>query len=92
MVSPSRVRLNQLNERLSNMQLQLDESSVIKKEVYEQKIRSLREKINKNANDDEAKFKLLSEQIVKIRETASTDKGLNENVNERRVKELKTVD
>lgn len=30
----------------------------IKKEVYEQKVKSLRDKINKNAGDDEAKFKV----------------------------------
>lgn len=34
-VSPSRTRINQLTERLANMQLDLDQEKQIKREFYE---------------------------------------------------------
>ena len=48
-VSPTRAKISQLNERLSNIQLQVDEDKTIKKETYETKLKALDEKVTKSA-------------------------------------------
>jgi hypothetical protein len=46
----------------------------IKKGTFETKIRILDDKITKNAENDEAKFKLIKEQLVKLQEAIQTEK------------------
>lgn len=60
-VSPTRAKISQLNERLSNMQLQVDEEKVLKKENFEGKLKILDEKITKSSQSDDSKFKLLKD-------------------------------
>lgn len=60
-VSPTRAKISQLNERLSNIQLSVDEDKTIKKETFESKLKVLDEKVTKSAQTDDAKFKVLRE-------------------------------
>ena len=45
-VSPNRVKINQISEKLASLQCQVAEEKSIKKETFEAKIRILDEKIS----------------------------------------------
>lgn len=92
-VSPTRAKISQLNERLSNIQLQVDDDKTIKKETFESKLKLLDEKVTKTSQTDDAKFKVLREQLVKIQDTITNEKVHRDAQDEKaRTKDLKALD
>lgn len=82
-VSPNRQKISQLNERLSNMQLQVDGDEVMKRENFEKKLKVLDDGVTKITQQDDTKFKLLKDQLIKIQETMQNEKILTDNTNEK---------
>lgn len=92
-LSPSRAKISQLSEKLSNLQMQSEEDKSMKKETFEIKLKALDEKVVKGAQQDEAKFKLLREQLVKLQDSVSNEKVVRESHDDRtRTKDLKQTE
>ncbi|CAK84945.1 unnamed protein product (macronuclear) [Paramecium tetraurelia] len=86
-LSPSRAKISQLTEKLSNLQHSIDEDQAFKKETFEQKVKILEDK------NDESKFKLLKEQLSKVEEGAQNEKIIRESDDEKlRTKDLKGLE
>lgn len=52
------------------MQLQVDDDVVIKREVFENKLKSLDDVVTKQSQNEDNKFRLLKDQLIKIQDTA----------------------
>ncbi|CAK56334.1 unnamed protein product (macronuclear) [Paramecium tetraurelia] len=92
-LSPSRAKISQLNEKLSNLQHSINEDQAIKKETFEQKVKILEDKVTKQQQSDESKFKLLKEQLSKVEEGAQNEKIIRESGDEKlRTKDLKGLE
>ncbi|CAD8131973.1 unnamed protein product [Paramecium octaurelia] len=92
-LSPSRAKISQLTEKLSNLQHSIDEDQAFKKETFEQKVKILEDKVTKQQQNDESKFKLLKEQLSKVEEGAQNEKIIRESGDEKlRTKDLKGLE
>ncbi|CAD8180437.1 unnamed protein product [Paramecium octaurelia] len=92
-LSPSRAKISQLSEKLSNLQHQIDEDQAFKKETFESKIKILEDRATKQAQGDDSKFKLLKEQLQKVEEGAQNEKIIREAGDEKlRSKDLKGLE
>jgi hypothetical protein len=60
------------------MQMQVDEDRTLKKEVFEQRLKTLDEKVVKASQQDEAKFKAMREQMSKVQEVIHESKSLRD--------------
>ena len=52
------------------MQLQVDDDVVIKREVFESKLKVLDDAVTKQSQTEDNKFRLLKDQLIKIQDTA----------------------
>ncbi|CAD8067546.1 unnamed protein product [Paramecium primaurelia] len=92
-LSPSRAKISQLSEKLSNLQHQVDEDQAFKKETFENRVKLLEDKATKQSQADDSKFKLLREQLQKIEEGAQNEKIIRETGDEKlRSKDLKLLE
>merc|ERR1712144_140644 len=66
--SPSKLRVQQLSDKLANLQTGLEEEKTTRKDQFEYKIHALDEKCQRNQMAEETKFKLLKDQITKLSE------------------------
>ncbi|CAD8152009.1 unnamed protein product [Paramecium pentaurelia] len=92
-LSPSRAKISQLSEKLSNLQDSIDEDQAFKKDTFEQMVQVLLDKAIKKQQRDEQKFKLLKEQLQNVEEGAQSEKIIRESGDEKlRPKYLKGLE
>merc|ERR1712000_646978 len=91
-VSPSKLRIHQLSEKLNNLQSGLDDDKKARRDAFDYKILAVEEKLQRNALSEETKFKLLKDQITKLQEGLATERIAREILDERKSKELKLVE
>ena len=63
-VSPNRVRLQQLQEKLHTQHLTQDDDKQSRREFYEQKIRGIEERMTRSQMGEEGKFKVSIREII----------------------------
>ena len=84
-----------LNEKISNFNFTGGDSERGqngKKEQFEHKIRQLEEKLEKANQNDEAKLRLLEDQLIKTQDACLQYKQGNELMEERKHKEWKLIE
>lgn len=75
------------------MQLQVDDDVVIKKEVFESKLKALDDVVTKQSQNEDNKFRLLKDQLIKIQDTVQQEKILRDTQDEKaRTKDIKSIE
>jgi len=91
--SPSRNRMVRIGQKLSSLQSTLDsERTIAKPDSFEASIKHLDDKITRNYQYTEEKYKLVKEQIIKVQEGIATEVIAREILEERKEKELQLVE
>ena len=90
--SPAKLRVQQLADRLFQLQAGLEEEKNTRVESFHAKLASLETKIDSSCLNFESKFNNLTEQLAKINETIINDRASQVLLDERKTKELKLVE
>lgn len=71
----------------------MDEERTLKREVFESRLKALDEKVVKATQQDEAKFRTMREQLVKVQEAVHHDRLQRDAQDERvRQRDVKLID
>jgi len=90
--SPSRNRMANIGQKLSNLQATVEKEKNLKPESFEAGVRHLDDKITRDYQYSEEKYKLVVEQISKVQESIATEVLAREILDERKEKELKLAE
>lgn len=90
--SPSKIRLGQLSQKLSDLQSNIETTKTAKLGKLFAKIGDLDAKIQRVSLGDQNKIRALSEKLVEAQETANAEKKARELLEERHTKELKLLE
>jgi len=90
--SPSRIRMNQIGQRLVSIQSNIEADKINKAEEYEGVIRQLDDQITRDHFAADDRLKHLKDQIVKVQEGIMTEITNRELLDERKTKEIKLVE
>lgn len=90
--SPTKLRVQQLADRLFHLQAGLEEEKMSRLESFQAKLRTLDSKIDSSSLNFENKFKALRDQLAKLSNTLASEQASRELLNDRKIKELKLVE
>lgn len=90
--SPTKMRVQQLAERLMNLQSNLEEEKYSRIESFQAKLKGLESKIDGSSLNFENKFKTLRDQLNKLSSTLASERASKDFLDERKTKELKLVE
>lgn len=90
--SPTKMRVQQLADRLMNLQSNLEEEKHSRIENFQAKLRALESKIDGSSLNFENKFKSLRDHLNKLSTTLASERASKDFLDERKTKELKLVE
>lgn len=68
-------KINSLNDKIRNLQTQVQDDKYSNKEFLQSKISQMDDQLNRQVMQNDAKFKLVNDQLDKITNAASNEKG-----------------
>lgn len=64
-----------IGEKWTNIQTNIDKEKVTRKDILDERLLNLEDRINKERPEDETKFRILKEQVLKLQEALENEKG-----------------
>merc|ERR1712010_199283 len=90
--SPNKVRITHLSDKLQSLQDELEHEKQARSDAVELKLKVLDDKLLRAQISEEEKLKPLNEQISRLHEELAAERLSREVMDERKTKEIKTVE
>jgi hypothetical protein len=90
--SPTKMRVQQLAERLFNLQNNLEQEKLSRSELFQAKLKSLESKIDSSCLSFDSKFKSLRDSFSKLSSSLASERASQDLTHDRKTKELKLVE
>ena len=89
--SPGRQKIADLSEKLNNLDRN-EENTNSRRAAFDQRLKNIDDKLKRAYQNEDATFRLFKEQFIKLQEAMSSQKTVRENQEDKKNKELKTLD